>query len=137
MSDGVENVALLPQYMAGQGPDKETTDEGTDLRGQVQAMEAKISKLKTSRNHYNDAAKRMAEQRDSVQSQYAEHRKKLDAKFEVLKSIRRRIKTHKSRRNSLQSQLRELFTRIKDRRVSHKKGKSVTFQYNEISSDIA
>jgi uncharacterized coiled-coil DUF342 family protein len=123
--------------MAGRGSPEEVTEENTDLRVQVQAMEAKISKLKTSRAHYNDTAKRMAEQRDSVQAQYAEHRKKLDIKFEALKVIRKRIKVHKSRRNSLQSQLRELITRVKDRRASHKKGKSVTFQYNELGSDIA
>ncbi len=123
--------------MAGREPSEEVTEENTDLRVQVQAMETKISKLKTSRSHYNDNAKRMAEQRDSVQAQYAEHRKKLDVKFDTLKTIRKRIRVHKSRRNSLQSQLRELITRVKDRRVSHKKGKSVTFQYNELSSDIA
>ena len=111
--------------------------ETVTLRDQVQAMEAKISKLKNSRSHHNESAKRMAEQRDSVQSQYAEHRKKLDVKFETLKEIRKRIKVHKSRRNSLQSQLRELLGKVRERRVSHKKGKSVTFQYNEISSDIA
>ena len=123
--------------MAGFPDEDENSPETLDLRGQVQAMEAKISKLKNSRAHHNESAKRMAEQRDSVQAQYSEHRKKLDAKFEVLKEIRKRIKVHKSRRNSLQSQLKELNSRVKDRRVSHKKGKSVTFQYNEISSDIA
>ena len=87
---------------ADSGQDQAVEETG-DLRDKLQAMEKRLSKLRATRSQFHDAADRNAEQRNSVQSQYKEHRQKLDAKLEEVREIRNEIKNHKERRNSIQS----------------------------------
>ena len=89
-----------------------------------------------TRNQFHEAADRNAEQRNSVQSQYKEHREKLDAKLEEVREIRAQIKVHKERRNSIQSQMKELFGRQRSSRDSERKGRSVGAEYNKLNAEV-
>ena len=59
-----------------------------DLRDHLHQMEAKVRKLRESRNNHNEQGKRFAEQRNAIQSQYKEHREKLDLSIAEVKAIR-------------------------------------------------
>ena len=43
-----------------------------DIRDHLHQMEAKVRKLRDSRNNHNEQGKRFAEQRNAIQSQYKE-----------------------------------------------------------------
>ena len=51
-----------------------------DLRERLHAMETKVRKMRETRNNFNAQAKVSAEKRNSVQSQYKEHREKISQK---------------------------------------------------------
>jgi uncharacterized coiled-coil DUF342 family protein len=72
-----------------------------------------------------------------VQKQYKEQRKKLDLKLEEIKAIRAIVKQHKDRRNSIQSQMKELFGRQRSSRDNEKKGRSVGAEYNKLSAEVS
>ena len=67
----------------------ENTRPDTDLRDHLHQMEAKVRKLRDSRNNHNEQAKRFAEQRNAIQAQYTEHREKLDMSVAEVKAMRR------------------------------------------------
>ena len=46
------------------------TESNIDLRDHLHQMEAKVRKLRESRNNHNDQANRFAEQRNAIQNQY-------------------------------------------------------------------
>ena len=120
---------------ADSGQDQAVEETG-DLRDKLQAMEKRLSKLRATRGQFHDAADRNAEQRNSIQSQYKEHREKLDTKLEEVREIRNEIKNHKERRNSIQSQMKELFGRQRSSRDSERKGRSVGAEYNKLNAEV-
>lgn len=117
-------------------PNKDAADDGGDLRDRLQAMEKRLSKLREIRGQHNDNANRSAEQRNAVQKQYKEHREKLDVKLEEIKAIRVIVKQHKDRRNSIQSQMKELFGRQRSSRDNEREGRSVGAEYNKLSAEV-
>ena len=56
----------------------EETRPDSDLRDHLHQMEAKVRKLRDARNNHNEQGKRFAEQRNAIQSQYKEHREKVE-----------------------------------------------------------
>jgi uncharacterized coiled-coil DUF342 family protein len=118
-------------------PNEDSVDDGVDLRDKLQAMEKRLSKLREIRGQHNDKANRSADQRNAVQKQYKEQRKKLDLKLEEIKAIRAIVKQHKDRRNSIQSQMKELFGRQRSSRDNEKKGRSVGAEYNKLSAEVS
>ena len=70
----------------------------SDLRDHLHQMEAKVRKLRESRNGHNEQAKRFADQRNAIQAQYKEHREKVDVALAEVKAIRTEGNVHKERR---------------------------------------
>ncbi len=91
----------------------ENTRPDADLRDHLHQMEAKVRKLRDARNNHNDQAKRFAEQRNGIQAQYKEHREKLDMSVAEVKAIRAEQNLHKTRRDAIQAQIRDLIGQAK------------------------
>ena len=136
--NSIETVNVLAWAMSEQTGAKasEVVAEDEDLREKLQSMEKKLSKLRGIRGQHNDSANRFAEQRNAVQDQYKQHREKLDARLEVVKAIRVRIKEHKDLRNSIQSQMKELFGQHKSNKDTARKGQSVGGEYNKLTAEV-
>ena len=94
----------------------ENTRPDADLRDHLHQMEAKVRKLRDARNNHNDQAKRFAEQRNAIQAQYKEHREKLDMSVAEVKAIRAEQNLHKTRRDAIQAQIRDLIGQAKAQR---------------------
>ena len=62
--------------MRGKPSDGETNPDA-DLREELQSMEAKVRKMRETRNSLREQGKAIAKKRDAVQDQYKEHREKL------------------------------------------------------------
>ena len=75
----------------GEGEEK----PDSDLREQLHAMESRVRKMREVRNNFNDQAKVAADKRNSVQSQYKEHKEKIDLVLAEVKAIRAEIKMFK------------------------------------------
>lgn len=116
-------------------PDGEVKPDA-DLRDRLQQMETKVRKLREVRSSYNESANRFADQRNAIQERYKEHRAELDVKLEERKAVREQIKQHKERRNSMQQQVRDLFSRQRKNRDDVKGGKSVAGEYNKLGAEI-
>ena len=118
----------------------EQANEGTspdvDLKDHLHQMEAKVRKLRDGRNNHNEQAKRFAEQRNAIQSQYKEHREKVDLAVAEVKAIRAEQNIHKERRNAIQAQIRDLIGQAKAQRGSKDEKKSATFEFNKLSSEV-
>ena len=71
---------------------------GEDLRTRLHAMESKVRKLRDMRNMHNDEAKRLADKRNTIQSQYKEHREKLDVELASVRALRAEIKALKEKK---------------------------------------
>ena len=56
-------------------PDADGTD--ADLRDQVKSMEAKLRRLRDIRQQHNDAGKRNADSRNSIQKEYKKLREEI------------------------------------------------------------
>ena len=84
-----------------------------DLRERLHAMETKVRKMRETRNNFNAQAKVSAEKRNSVQSQYKEHRGKIELLIAEVRAMRAEIKSFKEKRNTIQSQMRDLISQIK------------------------
>ena len=94
----------------------EETRPDADLRDHLHQMEARVRKLRDSRNNHNEQAKRFAEQRNAIQAQYKEHRSKLDLSVAEVKAIRAEQNIHKKRRDAIQAQIRDLIGQAKSQR---------------------
>lgn len=114
----------------------EETRPDVELRDHLHQMEAKVRKLRDSRNNHNEQAKRFAEQRNAIQSQYKEHREKLDLAVAEVKAIRAEQNIHKERRNAIQSQIRDLIGQAKAQRGSKDEKKSATFEFNKLTMEV-
>ena len=110
--------------------------QDSELRDHLHQMEAKVRKLRDSRNNHNDQAKRFAEQRNAIQSQYKEHREKLDMSVAEVKAIRAEQNLHKTRRDAIQAQIRDLIGQAKAQRGDRNDKKSASFEFNKLSSEV-
>ena len=77
-----------------EGADEEARPD-SDLRDHLHQMEAKVRKLRDSRNGHNEQAKRFADQRNAIQAKYKEHREKIDLALAEVKAIRTEGNIHK------------------------------------------
>lgn len=118
------------------GDKDEQARPDSDLRDHLYQMEAKVRKLRDSRNGHNEQAKRFADQRNAVQAQYKEHREKVDLALAEVKAIRTEGNIHKERRNAIQEQIRDLIGQSKSQRGDEKEGQSATFEFNKLSSEV-
>ena len=107
---------------------------GEDLRTRLYAMESKVRKLRDMRNMHNDEAKRLADKRNTIQSQYKEHREKLDVELASVRALRAEIKALKEKRNAIQSQIRDLIGASKKQREGTNDGKSASHEYHKLIS---
>ena len=114
----------------------ENTRPDADLRDHLHQMEAKVRKLRDARNNHNDQAKRFAEQRNAIQAQYKEHREKLDMSVAEVKAIRAEQNLHKTRRDAIQAQIRDLIGQAKAQRGDKNDKKSASFEFNKLSSEV-
>ena len=107
-----------------------------DIRDHLHQMEAKVRKLRESRNNHNEQGKRFAEQRNAIQSQYKEHREKLDLSVAEVKAIRAEQNLHKKRRDAIQAQIRDLIGQAKSQRGDRNDKKSASFEFNKLASEV-
>jgi len=111
--------------------------QDANLKDELVAMEAKVRKLRDVRSGHNEVARRAADQRNGVQEQYKELRAELDERLEVVKKKRDEIKSHRTRRDAIQAQVKDLISRAKGQRTEKKEGRSATYEYNELGSEIS
>ena len=121
--------------MRGKFGEGEEKPDG-DLREKLHAMESKVRKMREVRNNFNDQAKISADKRNSVQSQYKEHKEKIDLVLAEVKAIRAEIKMFKEKRNAIQSQMRELISKIKGKGAERGKKRSATAEYNQLKHEV-
>ena len=117
-----------------------TESEGTisgdaDLRDQLKSMESKLRRLRDIRQQHNEAGKRSADSRNSIQKEYKKLREEIDVKLTENKEIRNKAKTHQARRDAIQQQVRELIGQAKNSR-GEKGKKSPILELSEIQSQI-
>ena len=124
------------------GPLRHHVDEGEgdreedDLRTRLHAMETKSKRLRNQRNSFSDEARSAAEQRDAIQNQAKVIRESINSMMEEQKKIRERAKVHRTRRDDIQTRIRELIGRSKGRREDNKNSRSVVVQLAETESEI-
>lgn len=107
-----------------------------DLRDHLHQMESKVKKLRDIRGNHNESGKRFADQRNAIQTQYKEHREKVDLAVSEVKAIRAEQNLHKERRNAIQAQIRDLIGQTKTQRGDAGEKKSATFEFNKLSSEV-
>ena len=95
---------------------EEVDSSDADLRDQLKSMEAKLRRLRDIRQQHNDAGKRNADSRNSIQKEYKKLREEIDLKLAENKEIRNKAKAHQARRNAIQQQIRELIGQAKNSR---------------------
>ena len=130
----IETLLSLAAIMRKPSAEEEQPD--ADLRDHLHAMESKVRKLRDIRNAHHDEAKRSADKRNNIQSQYSEHREKLDLDLAEVRTIRSEVKAFKERRNAIQAQIRDLIGQSKSQRDGGKDSKSATFEYNKLRSEV-
>ena len=114
---------------------EEVDSSDADLRDQLKSMEAKLRRLRDIRQQHNDAGKRNADSRNSIQNEYKKLREEIDSKLAENKEIRNKAKTHQARRDAIQQQIRELIGQAKNSR-GEKGKKSPVLELSEIQSQI-
>ncbi len=115
--------------------EKEEVDpEQEGVRELLQAMEAKMRKLSDQRRTHNESARTYADKRDSVQKQYGSLREEIKEILESQKEVRVKAKIHQARRDAIQEQLRNLFSRSKSTKSN--RDKSVILQLSEKSAEV-
>ena len=107
-----------------------------ELRERLHAMETKVRKMRETRNNFNAQAKVSAEKRNSVQSQYKEHRAKIELLIAEVRAMRAEIKSFKEKRNTIQSQMRDLISQIKGKRKDHNTKRSATAEYADLKQQV-
>ncbi len=107
-----------------------------ELREKLHAMESKVRKMRETRNNFNAQAKVSAEKRNSVQSQYREHREKIELFVAEVRAMRAEIKSFKEKRNAIQSQMRDLISQIKGKRKDHTQKRSATAEYADLKQQV-
>jgi|TARA_B100001996_G_scaffold381927_2_gene372442 uncharacterized coiled-coil DUF342 family protein len=107
-----------------------------ELREKLHAMESKVRKMRETRNNFNAQAKVSAEKRNSVQSQYKEHREKIELFVAEVRAMRAEIKSFKEKRNTIQSQMRDLISQIKGKRKDRTEKRSATAEYADLKQQV-
>jgi uncharacterized coiled-coil DUF342 family protein len=107
-----------------------------ELREKLHAMESRVRKMKETRNNFNAQAKVSAEKRNSVQSQYKEHREKIELFVAEVRAMRAEIKSFKEKRNAIQSQMRDLISQIKGKRKDRTEKRSATAEYADLKQQV-
>ena len=107
-----------------------------ELREKLHAMESKVRKMRETRNNFNAQAKVSAEKRNSVQSQYKEHREKIELFIAEVRAMRAEIKSFKEKRNTIQSQMRDLISQIKGKRKDRTEKRSATAEYADLKQQV-
>ena len=113
----------------------EAISSDADLRDQLKSMESKLRRLRDIRQQHNEAGKRSADSRNSIQKEYKKLREEIDVKLTENKEIRNKAKTHQARRDAIQQQVRELIGQAKNSRGGKGK-KSPILELSEIQSQI-
>ena len=121
--------------MRGKAGDGEPNPD-SDLRDELQSMEARVRKLRETRNSLRDQGKAVAQKRDAVQEQYREHRTKLDLVKSELDAIHAERNAHKAKRDAINTQLKELFSQARGRRSERGEKKSATAEYSQLMTEI-
>ena len=130
------------QSIQERSPPRNYVDEGQgnreddDLRTRLHAMETRAKRLRNQRNSFSDDARSAAEQRDAIQDQGREIRESINSMMEEQKKIRERAKVHRTRRDDIQTRIRELIGKSKGRREDNKNSRSVVVQLAETESEI-
>ena len=106
-----------------------------DLRDQLKSMESKLRRLRDIRQQHNDAGKRSADSRNSIQKEYKKLREEIEVKLSENKEIRNKAKAHQARRDAIQQQVRELIGQAKNSR-GEKGKKSPILELSEVQSQI-
>jgi len=57
-------------------PDDGTPNPDAELREELQGMEARVRKMRNTRNSFSEQARAVADKRNAVQGQYKEHKEK-------------------------------------------------------------
>ena len=114
---------------------EEAISGDADLRDQLKSMESKLRRLRDIRQQHNEAGKRSADSRNSIQKEYKKLREEIDVKLTENKEIRNKAKTHQARRDAIQQQVRELIGQAKNSR-GEKGKKSPVLELSEIQSQI-
>ena len=116
--------------------EEQDTQNNTELRDHLHQMEAKVRKLRESRNNHNDQANRFADQRNAIQGQYKEHKEKLDLAIAEVRAVRAEQNVHKERRDAVQAQIRDLIGVSKSRRGEQNNKNSASIEFNKLSSEV-
>ena len=130
------------QSIQERSPPRKYVDEGQgnreddDLRTRLHAMETRAKRLRNQRNSFSDDARSAAEQRDAIQDQGRKIRESINSTMEEQKKIRERAKVHRTRRDDIQTRIRELIGKSKGRREDDKNSRSVVVQLAETESEI-
>ena len=111
-------------------------DQEEDLRNRLNGMETKLKRMRHQRNSFTETARRAADSRNSIQDQGKELREKIKQHLEEQKAIRIKAKEHQLRRDSLQSQIRELINQKRGKRESSKDTKSSIVELSETIGEI-
>ncbi len=85
-----------------------------DLRDQLKSMESKLRRLRDIRQQHNEAGKRSADSRNSIQKEYKKLREEINELLAENKVIRNKAKKHQARRDAIQQQIRELIGQSKN-----------------------
>ena len=117
-------------------PDEATPSQDSELNEELQGMEARVRKMRNTRNSFSDQARTIADKRNAVQGQYKEHREKIDLVMAEMKAIRSEIKMFKEKRNAIQQQLREIINQAKGRRDEKGEKKSATAEYAKLRHEV-
>ncbi len=116
--------------------EEQETQNNTELRDHLHQMEAKVRKLRESRNNHNDQANRFADQRNAIQGQYKEHKEKLDLAIAEVRAVRAEQNVHKERRDAVQAQIRDLIGVSKSRRGDQNNKNNASIEFNKLSSEV-
>jgi len=108
---------------------------GNDLRNRLHAMEAKLRRMRNQRDKHNEAARRAADSRNSIQQQGSELRERIKMRMDEQKGVRSQAKVHQARRDEIQKHIRELISRKRGRKGDGP-SKSVVIQLSETVSEI-
>ncbi len=117
-------------------PDEATPSPDSELQDELQGMEARVRKMRNTRNSFSDQARTVADKRNSIQGQYKEHREKIDLVLTEMKAIRAEIKMYKEKRNAIQQQLRDVISQAKGRREEKGEKKSATAEYAKLRHEV-
>lgn len=107
-----------------------------ELREELQSMEAKVRKMRETRNNFREQARAVAKKRDAVQEQYKEHRTKLQEMKTELDAIQAERNLHRAKRDAINAQLKDLFSQAKGRRGEHGERKSASAEYAHLMGQI-